>query len=218
MKSWTVEEVNVLIENYNKVSNQELAKLIPGKSEQGIYKKAYKLGLRKGAEIQFLNRSLANRGANAGNWKGGERVTPGGYRQILCTEHPRADKSGYVMEPIVVWEDHTGVFVPDNCCIHHLNGNKTDNRIENLCMMQRSAHTVFHHRGKHHSETTKSILSQKAKERFADQKNHPFYKDINVGEMIAMRKSGASVISVCKKHGISKSTYYKKLEEFKNGT
>jgi hypothetical protein len=67
------------------------------------------------------------------------------------------------MEHIVVFEEATGIRVPDNCCVHHLNGDKSDNRIENLCMMQHSAHTVFHHTGAKRSEKTKNNI-RKAKE------------------------------------------------------
>ena len=52
------------------------------------------------------------------------------------------------MEHILIFEKETGVKVPNNCCIHHLNGIKTDNRIENLCMMLHSAHTTFHNTGR----------------------------------------------------------------------
>lgn len=62
-------------------------------------------------------------------------------------EHKRADKSGYVMEHILIFEKESGIEIPNGCCIHHLNGIKDDNRIENLCLMTHSAHTVFHHKG-----------------------------------------------------------------------
>lgn len=160
MKTWTSEEKAVLIENYNKVSNRELLALIPTKSAQGIYKKAYKLGLRKTPEITFKNRSEAKRGENSGTWKGGKRMTRNGYRQVLMPGHPRADSCGYVMEHIIVWEKSSGMILPQNCCIHHLNGNKSDNRIENLCVMLHGAHTVFHHTGAKRSAETKKKISE----------------------------------------------------------
>ena len=47
LKTLSNEEVDILMENYNKVSNEELSKLLPKKSPLAIYKKAYKMGLRK---------------------------------------------------------------------------------------------------------------------------------------------------------------------------
>lgn len=164
MRTWTQEEVETLTDNYNTVSNGRLCELIPTKTPLAIYKKAYKMGLRKSAEIEFLNRSESRRGEKASNWKGGTRTTLAGYRQILHPEHPRADSCGYVMEHILVFEEATGVPVPPNCCVHHLNGNKADNRIQNLCMMQHTAHTVFHHTGaKRSAETRKKISERKKK-------------------------------------------------------
>lgn len=65
-----------------------------------------------------------------------------------CPNHHRANARGYVMEHILVFEEKTGVKVPTNCCVHHLNGNKRDNRIENLCLMSHAAHTAFHKNAK----------------------------------------------------------------------
>lgn len=213
MGKWSEEEVHVLSENYNRVSNKELSALFPDKSPYAIYKKAYKMGLRKSKEIEFLNRSKARKREKASNWKGGKRKTSAGYIQTLAPDHPRADSNGYVMEHIVVWEKTTGISVPSNCCIHHLNGDKSDNRIENLCLMDFKAHTKFHHVGRKRSEKTKSILSQKAKERLSDKRNHPSYKDINVAELLAMREQGEKVSDICAQYGISKRTFYNKLKE-----
>lgn len=144
MKTWTPVEVQILIENYNVLPNSELDALFPNKTHQGIYKKAYSLGLRKDAEIEFKNRSKAREREKGSNWNGGVRFTKRGYRQVLAPGHHRADADGYVMEHILTWELATGVAVPKNCCIHHINGNKQDNRIQNLCMMDLGAHTALH--------------------------------------------------------------------------
>lgn len=125
------------------------------------------MGLRKTAEIEFLNRSDARRREKAANWKGGVRTTMAGYRQVLLPDHPRADSCGYVMEHIVIWEKATGVPVPKGCCIHHLNGDKADNRIQNLCMMQLTAHTAFHHTGAKRSEETKKKISEQRRKFYA---------------------------------------------------
>lgn len=163
MKTWSQEEVEILATNYNRVSNAKLCDLLPAKTPLAIYKKAYKLGLRKSPEIEFLNRSEVRKGEKASNWNGGTKTTRHGYRQILCPDHPRSDSNGYVMEHILIWEKETGVPVPVNCCIHHLNGNKSDNRIQNLCMMQHAAHTVFHHTGSKRSEETRKKISERKK-------------------------------------------------------
>ena len=171
MKTWTKEEISVLLDSYSTVSKTELLCLIPGKSESAIYKKAYRLGLKKGLEAEYQSRSDARKGDKAANWKGGVRHTRRGYRQLLIPGHPRSDAGGYVMEHIVVWEQNTGIRVPDNCVIHHLNGNKADNRMENLCLMERGAHTQLHHRGTKLKAETKKKISDRALARLKKEEN-----------------------------------------------
>jgi hypothetical protein len=142
--------------------------------------------------------------------------TSKGYSLIFQPDHPRADSRGYVLEHILVFERETGIAVPDGCCIHHLNGIKDDNRIENLCMMTHGAHTVMHNVGKKHSDSTKKAISEKAKKRFSDKRNHPFYKDIDTKKVLDLIAAGSTVTDACKAFGISKSTFYKKVRELKN--
>lgn len=122
------------------MGNTTLHQLFPDKTPISIYKKAYKLGLRKAPEIEFLNRSEAKKGEKASNWNGGVKTTKKGYRLVLCPEHHRADRAGYVMEHILVWERESGMTLPDNCCIHHLNGIKDDNVSFTLCTLTGDAY------------------------------------------------------------------------------
>lgn len=163
MKKWSQEEVDTLVQNYNKVSNEVLCQLIPSKTALAIYKKAYAMGLRKTSEIQFLNRSISRKGEKSNFWNGGVSVSSKGYRLVKMPDHHRADGKGYVMEHVLVFERECGIQVPDNCCIHHLNGRKDDNRIENLCMMTHSSHTILHHKGLKLSNETKKKISEARK-------------------------------------------------------
>lgn len=44
----------------------------------------------------------------------------------------------------LIWEDFYGKSIPDTCVIHHLNGNKTDNRIQNLQCCDKRKHMSLH--------------------------------------------------------------------------
>lgn len=145
-RTWTDEETNLLKQNYNKLENSVLFALFPNKTPLAITKKALKLGIYKSKELEYINRSNARKREKGSNWRGGISHTTKGYRLIKMPEHHRADSKGYVLEHVLIFENATGIIVPDNCCVHHINGDKRDNRIENLCLMLTSAHTAYHNR------------------------------------------------------------------------
>lgn len=65
------------------------------------------------------------------SWKGG-RIISKGYILIRRTNHPNANKSGYIGEHALVMSEYLGRPLKKNESIHHKNGLKCDNRIENL--------------------------------------------------------------------------------------
>lgn len=213
---WSEEDTELLKREYLRSTNDKLRELFPNRTDLAIYKKARKLGFYKEPDIIFENKSKALSGENGANWNGGIRKTQTGYIQILMPDHPRADTAGYVMQHILVFEEHTGISVPTNCAIHHLNGNKSDNRIENLCLMDKIAHTVFHHTGAKRSKETKEKISAKAKERLSDKRNHPAYKEISRVELIRLKESGMMIKDIALKYGINRTTVWKKIKEEEN--
>lgn len=65
-------------------------------------------------------------------WKGG-KIRSGDYWIIYVSKHQ------YVPEHRLIWEKENGS-IPIGWVIHHLNGNKLDNRIENLFAMPKKEH------------------------------------------------------------------------------
>ena len=66
------------------------------------------------------------------NWKGGKFKHKLGYIFILKPEHPFANKCGYIREHRLVMEKHLNRYLMLGEIIHHKNGIRDDNRIENL--------------------------------------------------------------------------------------
>ncbi|MFN8050775.1 MAG: HNH endonuclease [Acidimicrobiales bacterium] len=72
-------------------------------------------------------------GEQNGNWRGGTTYHKSGYVMRRARGHPRArDKSPYVFEHVLVMEASLGRFLHADESVHHLNGVKDDNRLENL--------------------------------------------------------------------------------------
>lgn len=55
-----------------------------------------------------------------------------GYRMVSAAGHPMANSAGQVAEHRLVMSDHLGRVLLPTENVHHLNGDRTDNRIENL--------------------------------------------------------------------------------------
>jgi transposase len=76
------------------------------------------------------------RGDRHGNWKGGKILTGSGYFQvILPVEDDLAsmrDTMGYVLEHRLVMARALGRPLQEWETVHHINGNREDNRLENL--------------------------------------------------------------------------------------
>lgn len=145
---WTVSEIEILKNNYFTATADELEALFPNRCINSIRKKARSMGFHVPKDIEFRNRSTAKSGGNAYNWIGGRKITPKGYVQVLVKGHPRADLNGYVFEHIVVWENCTGIPVQKGFVVHHLDGNKQNNDISNLCLMTFGGHSTYHNKNR----------------------------------------------------------------------
>jgi hypothetical protein len=83
--------------------------------------------------------SYRRKGKDHPKWRGG-RVEHGGYVRVVCKGHPKGGRDGYVDEHRLVMEKYLGRYLESWEIVHHLNGIKNDNRINNLVIVSRKTH------------------------------------------------------------------------------
>lgn len=95
--------------------------------------------------------SSGKKGSQSHSWKGGRWVNNRGYIMIRLPEGDfylsTTRKGRGVLEHRLVMAKHLGRCLAPFEVVHHKNGVRDDNRIENLELSTQNAHTKDHHRG-----------------------------------------------------------------------
>lgn len=79
---------------------------------------------------------------NTPNWKGGRNETKDGYIEVYSPSHPNRYRRKYMLEHRLVMEKHIGRYLCSWETVHHKNGIKDDNRIENLKLLPGNEHNT----------------------------------------------------------------------------
>lgn len=85
-------------------------------------------------------RNKAHVGKRSMAWKGGKIRDKFGYIQIWMPQHPNAKLAGYIHEHRLIMSEHLNRPLESTESVHHKNGIKDDNRIENLELMTKRVH------------------------------------------------------------------------------
>lgn len=69
-----------------------------------------------------------------------------GYVLCYAPDHPHAHKDGYIMLHTVIMEIHLGRYITEREVVHHANGIRNDNALDNLVLMTKHDHMSMHTR------------------------------------------------------------------------
>ncbi|MDD5064961.1 MAG: HNH endonuclease [Phycisphaerae bacterium] len=174
-------------------------------------------------DIIRKNSNIDRSEENNGNYKGGH-INQAGYRIIYNGKRK-------ILEHRYIVEKHMGRKLKNYEIVHHINGNKTDNRVENLKIVTRSTHQKEHAEsvseraciicGKEYSKPSYTSISQwkirktcSAKCRnklhslmFSGEKQvNSKLKEADVIEIRKAHKNGVSLRKLSQKYGVSSTT------------
>jgi len=69
-----------------------------------------------------------------------------GYIKTYAPDHPFPRRGGYILEHVRKVEIKIGRRIGKNECVHHVDGDRQNNNIDNLILMQKSKHSSEHRR------------------------------------------------------------------------
>lgn len=75
---------------------------------------------------------------------GHRKLRNDGYYSVYFPDHPQSSRSGYVMEHRLFAEKLIGRLLDHSEVVHHKNGNRADNRLDNLSIMSQKEHMILH--------------------------------------------------------------------------
>lgn len=114
------------------------------------------------------------KGSKHYRWNKGCILSSHGYVKIrVGIDHRLADPNGYAYEHLLVWVSDGRPVPREDKVFHHINGDKTDNRLQNLEVLHRATHNQIHLPRR--DPKTGRFVGKKAAGRLLDGKLHEEY-------------------------------------------
>ena len=162
---WTKDKIKFLKDNSNKYSYKEIAERL-NINYDSVRTKAYSLGLRKYENVNWTEKQdnyIKNNYEEKGGaeiarilnvsphavYKRAEKfnlnvnpkyksITSQGYIEL------KTKKYGRILEHRYIMSEYLGRELKSDEIVHHINGDKQDNKLENLKLMSREEHVSLH--------------------------------------------------------------------------
>lgn len=111
------------------------------------------------AKIEYMrgekNHQYGLKGNKNASWKSDKKITNYGYVKIRCLDHPFKDCDGFVFEHRLIAEryllnEENSIeingkrYLKEEYAVHHLDGNKQNNVLENLQVISKQEHSKLH--------------------------------------------------------------------------
>lgn len=126
------------------------------------------------------------------------RIKRSGYWYLRLPDHPHSGKQGYIAEHRIIVEQNLGRYLLFEETVHHINGDKTDNRLENLELYAtRGQHTL------HHPEVVDKLRTQNIGIRRSPK------TEFKKGQTAWNKSKVLSAPKVCLIDGCERSAHYK---------
>ena len=135
---------------YDKYEKNLRSWILAGKTQEWI---AEQIGVEHQTISKWCNRfgikchkTGPRQGPGHPEWKGGKRLDRDGYFLIYSPGHPNARKPSkkYVLEHRLVMEKYVGRYLTSHEVVHHKDGDKRNNHIENLELFEKNSDHLRH--------------------------------------------------------------------------
>lgn len=124
---------------YNDGLSMNRISAIIGITPSGVRKYFVKYGIERRGKAEIFKSHDTNPA-----WKGGRHIAGNGYVEIFMPNHPNANVRKYVYEHQLVMERKIGRPLKKGEVVHHIDGDKTNNKISNLLLLTASEHAKLH--------------------------------------------------------------------------
>lgn len=127
-----------------RASLEQRRKEIQELSDQGLMTKdiAEILGL----SYEQINKHISRNGIPIKRYHKGYTTNSAGYVFVKQPDHPNANSKGYIREHVLLMTEKIGRALKIGECVHHIDGNKSNNNIANLILMLDCDHRSLHSR------------------------------------------------------------------------